>query len=145
VLQARSSFRTPAGTKITAVASYTGEPDLEPGDDAATVQPFVSPCDLLGTSAADRLVGTSRRELICGRPGRDVIYGRGGNDTIEAGSGADTVVAGPGRDRVDGGGGGDTIRVRDGERDVVDCGTETDVVLADRTDVLRRCERAQRR
>ena len=52
--------------------------------------------------------------------------------------------AGPGRDRVDGGGGGDTIRVRDGERDSVDCGTEQDTVYADRKDVLRHCERVRR-
>jgi Ca2+-binding RTX toxin-like protein len=54
------------------------------------------------------------------------------------------VIAGPGRDTVDGGGGGDTIRVRDGERDVVDCGTEQDTVIADGTDVLRHCERVRR-
>ena len=54
------------------------------------------------------------------------------------------MIAGTGRDVVDGGGGGDTIRVRDGERDIVDCGTETDVVVADRKDVLRGCERVRR-
>ena len=89
----------------------------------------MSPCDLLGTWGKDRLVGTSRGEWICARPGWDSIDGRGGNDRIEAGSGNDTVVGGTGRDRIDAGGGGDTIRIRDGERDVVDCGTETDVVV----------------
>lgn len=70
--------------------------------------------------------------------------GPAGLQASPTGSGADTVIAGSGRDVVDGGGGGDAIRVRDGERDVVDCGTETDVVVADRREVLRRCERVQR-
>jgi Ca2+-binding RTX toxin-like protein len=118
---------------------------VDPSDDTVEALADVSPCDLLGTWGRDRLVGTARAEWICGRPGWDFIDGRGGNDAIEAGSGADTVIAGPGRDTVEGGGGGDTIRVRDGVRDVVDCGTETDVVIADRKDVLRHCERVSRR
>ena len=130
---------------MTASTSYAGGGDVDPTDDTVEVLRDVSPCDLLGTWAADRLIGTRRGEWICGRPGWDSIDGRGGNDTIEAGSGVDTVIAGPGRDSVDGGGGGDTIRVRDGERDVVDCGTETDIVVADRKDVLRHCERVSRR
>lgn len=140
-----ASFEAPGDAKITAFGSYEGGGDLDAADDTAFVRALVSPCDLLGTWAADRLVGTGRGERICGRPGADVIDARGGRDVIEAGSGDDTVVAGAGRDVVDGGGGLDTIRVRDGERDVVDCGTEWDVVVADRKDVLRRCERVQRR
>jgi dipeptidyl aminopeptidase/acylaminoacyl peptidase len=145
VLTAKATFRRSGGVRITAAASYDGAGDVDPGDDAAVVQALVSPCDLLGTRAADRLAGTRRGERICGRPGGDVIDARGGNDVIEAGSGADTVIAGRGRDVVEGGGGVDTIRVRDRERDVVDCGTEPDVVFADRNDVLRRCERVVRR
>jgi hypothetical protein len=38
------------------------------------------------------------------------------------------------------------IIVRDGERDVVQCGSERDTVLADRKDVVARdCERVSRR
>jgi DNA-binding NarL/FixJ family response regulator len=43
-------------------------------------------------------------------------------------------------------GGRDVIMVRDGERDVVQCGSERDTVLADRRDVVARdCERVSRR
>jgi hypothetical protein len=140
-----TAFEAPGDAKITASGSYEGGGDLDPAVDTALVRALVSPCDLLGTWAPDRLVGTGRGERICGRPGADVIDARGGRDVIEAGSGDDTVVAGAGRDIVGGGGGLDTIRVRDGERDVVDCGTEWDVVVADRKDVLRRCERVKRR
>ena len=144
-LQGRTTFAGPGRTRVTASTSYAGGGDVDPTDDTVAVLREVSPCDVLGTWAADRLIGTRRGEWICGRPGWDFIDGRGGNDTIEAGSGVDIVVAGPGRDSVFGGGGGDTVRVRDGERDVVDCGTEIDVVVADRKDVLRHCERVSRR
>ena len=143
--EARATFTSPARTRITASVSYTGSGDADPADDAADALADVSPCDLLGTWSRDRLVGTRRSEWICARPGWDFIDARGGNDVVDAGSGVDTVIAGRGRDVVNGGGGGDTIRVRDGERDVVDCGTETDVVFADRKDVLRHCEKVQRR
>jgi hypothetical protein len=136
-------FGSSGGTLVTASASYRGT-DVDPLDDTASVTADVSPCLLLGTWGRDRLVGSKRGELICGRPGGDFIDAGGGNDTIQAGSGNDTVIAGSGRDRVDGGGGVDTIRVRDGERDVVDCGSEPDVAVADRIDVLRRCERVRR-
>ena len=142
---ARAIFRAPGQTRVTASASYAGGADADPTDDLAAALADVSPCDLLGTWGRDRLVGTRRGEWICARPGWDYIDARGGNDIIDAGSGVDTVIAGAGRDVVDSGGGGDTIRVRDGERDVVDCGTETDVVFADRKDVLRHCEKVQRR
>lgn len=144
VLQGRTTFASPGRTRVTASTSYAGGGDADPTDDTVEVLRDVSPCDVLGTWAADRLIGTRRGEWICGRPGWDYIDARGGNDVIDAGSGVDTVIAGPGRDRVDGGGGGDTIRVRDGERDVVDCGTEQDTVVADRKDVLRHCERVRR-
>jgi hypothetical protein len=145
VLGARTTFTGPGRTRVTASASYAGGGDVDPSDDAVELLRDVSPCDLLGTWGKDRLVGTSRGEWICARPGWDSIDGRGGNDRIEAGSGNDTVVGGTGRDRIDAGGGADTIRVRDGERDVVDCGSEADVVVADRKDVLRHCERVSRR
>jgi hypothetical protein len=144
-LQVETRFRDVGRTRVTASVSYAGGGDIDPADDTVVVERDVSPCDILGTWGADRLIGTARGEWICARPGWDYIDARGGNDTIDAGSGVDTVIAGPGRDVVNGGGGGDTIRVRDGQRDVVDCGTETDVVIADRKDVLRHCERVQRR
>jgi hypothetical protein len=45
------------------------------------------------------------------------------------------VIGGPGRGETAGGGGGDVVYVRDGLRDVVDCGA----------DALAHCERVTRR
>ena len=145
VLLGRVVFGTPGRPTVTASAAYAGGGDVDPTDDSEAVSPGVSSCDVLGTWGADRLVGTNRAELICGRPGKDVIDGRGGDDRIEAGSGDDTVRGGSGRDRVDGAGGADTIRVRDGRRDTVFCGSERDVVVADRLDrIARDCESIRR-
>ena len=47
---------------------------------------------------------------------------------------------GSGRDRINAGSGNDRINVRDGRRDVVNCGSGKDDVLADKSDVLRGCE-----
>jgi Tol biopolymer transport system component len=136
---------TPGLLGVAVTASYDGGPDVFPGDDRATVAAGVLPCDLVGTWGADRIEGTPRRDRICGRPGDDRIDAGAGNDYVDAGSGRDTVLAGRGRDTVRGGGGSDVIVARDGERDVVDCGTETDTVIADRKDVIRGCERVLRR
>lgn len=46
---------------------------------------------------------------------------------------------------LDGRRGNDLIDARDGERDLVYCGTGRDTVRADRQDVLHRCERVYRR
>jgi Ca2+-binding RTX toxin-like protein len=50
------------------------------------------------------------------------------------------VNGGSGNDRINGGSGNDRINVRDGRRDVVNCGSGRDDVLADKVDVLRGCE-----
>jgi hypothetical protein len=63
------------------------------------------------------------------------------------------LTGGPGADRLDGGGGSDRILARDGERDVVDCGTNTgrtnktperDVAFVDALDRVSHCERVFR-
>ena len=135
---------TVGNVQYTARITWQGEPDVNPAADVATAGATVAPCDIVGTWGNDKLIGTSGRDRICGRPGADRIEGGPGNDLIDAGSGADTVVGGKGRDTIDGGGGGDIILVRDGERDVVDCGTEQDVAVADQLDVLRHCEHVTR-
>jgi Ca2+-binding RTX toxin-like protein len=134
----------PGFARYTARVAWDGPPDVTPAADTATAGTTVAPCDLVGTWGADYLVGTAKPDRICGRPGPDRINGGPGDDRIDAGSGADTVVGGSGRDTIDGGGGGDLIFVRDGQRDVVDCGTEQDIVVADQLDVLKHCERATR-
>jgi Tol biopolymer transport system component len=144
-LRLDATSRIPGLLRVDAAASYEGGPDVFPGDNRATVAADVLACDLVGTWGADRLEGTARRDRICGRPGDDRIDAGAGNDYVDAGSGRDTVLAGRGRDTVRGAGGSDVIVVRDGERDVVDCGTETDTVIADRKDSVRGCERVLRR
>jgi hypothetical protein len=54
-------------------------------------------------------------------------------------------VGGPERDIGRGGAGNDTINVRDGQRDVVNCGPGRDNVTADEVDVVRNCEHVARR
>ena len=144
-LPLEASSRTPGLLRVGANASYDGRADVFPLDDRASVAADVLACDLVGTWRADRIEGTQRRDRICGRPGDDRIDAGAGNDDIDAGGGRDTVLAGRGRDTVHGGGESDVILVRDGERDVVDCGRDSDTVLVDRRDVTRNCERVLRR
>jgi hypothetical protein len=112
---------------------------------------------IYGDSGADTLIGVAGSDRIYGGPGNDTINGGGRfvrgdrRDRISGGSGADTLFdfqsgresAG---DRFSGGPGNDKIDDRDGNRDVIDCGTGRDSVVADRRDkVARNCERVRRR
>jgi glucose/arabinose dehydrogenase len=124
-----------------------GPPPPPPGDgDARTC---VGP-RLLGTAGKDRLIGGPGRDRIAGRRGRDWIAGRGGEDCLRGGRGrdrifggrgADRIWGGRGRDRIRGGPGDDVIFARDGRRDTIRCGAGKDVVVADRKDRVRGCER----
>ena len=106
----------------------------------------VLPCLTIGTTSADNLRGTPGRDSICGRGGADRIDARGGKDFVDAGAGDDTIIGGAGRDRIDAGVGNDVVLVRDGQRDTVTCGSDRDVVIADRLDrVAADCERIYRR
>ena len=109
-------------------------------------------------------------DYIAGHGGNDTLYGEAGGDRIEGGNGADTIyggrgqnllIGGTGQDRVYGGGGGErrgggrggrrqdringgrgseTIRVRDGYRDVVNCGGPgDDISNRDPIDVFSNC------
>jgi Ca2+-binding RTX toxin-like protein len=94
---------------------------------------------LLGGPGNDLLVGSNQSDSLDGGPGNDIV--RGGAD-------GDLLVGGPGRDAIYGGGGRDLIYARDGQRDVVSCGTnrtrngpEGDAAYVDRIDVVSRdCE-----
>jgi Ca2+-binding RTX toxin-like protein len=137
-------------------------------------------CRIVGTSGPDVLYGTPLADLIIGLggddrlqavstdttgdtlegdEGNDVLVGGDRPDTLRGGPGADRLNGGasgddlwggPGRDLLNGGGGSDLIDARDGERDVVSCGTnavkstapsETDSAYVDRKDVVSRdCE-----
>jgi Ca2+-binding RTX toxin-like protein len=92
-----------------------------------------------------------------GGPGDDLIFANLGRDTTEGGEGNDRLFAlairdvdGPNDelgDIVRGGAGDDRIAVRDGERDVVNCGDGNDLALLDFKDVIEdgSCEQIRRR
>ncbi len=106
--------------------------------------------------------GTRGPDLLAGGPRADAICLRGGRDRVSAGSGPDVVYApsatrralsrmtfgapgwGPPGSRIRTGPGNDRILVRNGLRDAVACGPGIDRVVADRFDVLTRCERVAR-
>src|SRR5262249_43414170 len=91
-------------------------------------------CARIGTVESDSIVGTAGADRICGLPGSDTIDGLAGNDQLDGGDGNDTIDGGRGRDRIYGGAGYDVILARDGEPDTIDCGTQADTVIADRSD-----------
>jgi hypothetical protein len=153
------------------VGIYVAEPD------AAAARRITNDCRIVGTEGDDELHGTALADVLAGLAGNDRLFAEdpgymgdtleGGSgadrltgdyqrDTLEGGSGADVIRGGPsgdlldggyGRDRLDGEGGRDVILARDGERDVIVCGTnqpgtpELDTVTVDYFDaVARDCE-----
>jgi Tol biopolymer transport system component len=109
---------------------------------------------LTGSLGSDVIQGGARSDTIDGKEGRDLLYGGLGDDLIHGGTGNDRLFGGRGNDRLYGGNGRDRllagpghdrVSARDGERDLVDCGTGRDVVIADRRDLVAgNCETASR-
>ena len=113
------------------------------------------PDTLKGTKASNHIEGLGANEsategdLIQGFAGNDVLHGDAGGDRIEGGNdndsifggkGEDVLIGGSDNDHINGGSGGDIIKVKDGQRDVVDCeGGNDNVQNRDRIDVLRNC------
>ncbi len=113
------------------------------------------PDTLKGTNAANHIEGLGGNEsvtfgnLIQGHGGKDTLYGNRGGDRIEGGSGNDVVfgdlgedvlIGGSGNDHINGGSTGDIIRVKDGQRDVVNCeGGNDNVQNRDKIDMLHNC------
>lgn len=113
-----------------------------PADDSNSInnettillRPFA--CSAVGTQESDTLTGTAGRDSLCGLDGADRLSGLQGRDLLRGG---------PGSDRLIGGAGNDTILARDGERDTIDCGPNTDTAIVDRLDrVARNCENVLR-
>jgi Ca2+-binding RTX toxin-like protein len=75
-------------------------------------------------------------ERIIGSPFGDILMGDDGATLFEGGAGDDTIDPGGGKDAVSGDAGADAIDARDRKRDVLHCGSEADVVLADKQDVV---------
>jgi Ca2+-binding RTX toxin-like protein len=87
------------------------------GDDRLTAVPqYFSGDTLDGGAGDDTLTGSFEGDSLDGGPGNDVLRG---------GASADLLVGGPGRDTLNGEGGQDLVLARDGERDVVSCGTNS--------------------
>jgi hypothetical protein len=119
---------------------------------------------VVGGQGNDAQQGGPGNDLLVGGPGNDDQDGGAGNDAVFANGGNDVSHGGAGNDRlfalarVDVHGSGDTagdtvygddgtdrIFVRDGERDVVDCGAGDDRVRADFQDVVNtNCEHVVR-
>ena len=110
---------------------------------------------LVGHEGADRLVGGGGRDSLDGGSGDDVLdgggdldrlFGAGGSDTLRGGGGPDVISGGSGADRVDAGKDNDVVRVRDGWRDTVACGSgRADIVFVDLRDLVASdCERVER-
>lgn len=68
------------------------------------------------------------------------ISGGSGNDTIDGGEGKDSLTGGADGDTLRGLGGDDRIFAKDGERDTVDCGLQTDTFDVDSIDNFGNCE-----
>ena len=134
--------------------------------DLDDVGDLVSRDRLYGGPGADSSFGGDGNDFLAGGFGPDQQQGGAGDDTIFANQGRDVTDGGEGNDRlfalsrkdvhgpgdeagdtVRGGNGDDRIAVRDGERDVVNCGPGIDTALLDFKDVVEdgSCEVVSRR
>jgi len=98
-----------------------------------------------GDGGDDRLWGGNGRDRLVGGAGNDLLYGGLKRDVIIGGVGDDQIIPGTGQDLVRAGAGNDVINARDGSRDVIECASGADRVIADRRDRLRGCEQVTRR
>ena len=101
-----------------------------------------------GDFGGDTLEGQGGNDVLLGSERGDTLEGGFGNDVLSGGAGPDLLFGGPGRDVLRGEGGRDLIYARDGQRDVVSCGTnvsrstgpEADIAYVDRIDRVSGCE-----
>jgi hypothetical protein len=112
--------RTGPGPFHGMTVSLDGSPNDGVNGDSGNVSPDVENID--GTHLADALVGSPTPNRLDGKAGDDAISGGGGVDSLVGGLGADAIDA------------------KDGDSDDVDCGADTDTVLADGADRLVDCE-----
>jgi Ca2+-binding RTX toxin-like protein len=83
-------------------------------------------------------------ESVVGSAAPDTITGDNQASTLDGGSGEDVIDGGAGTDQLAGGTGADVLRSRDGVRDTVSCGQESDLAIVDLKDVVRDCELVDR-
>ena len=100
-----------------------------------------------GGPGNDTLTGTNGPDTLVGGPGNDDLEGLRGPDRIFGGPGDDLLFDGENnrgaRDILVGGSGNDTLFPGQfmPSQDVAMCGTGTDTVFADPTDIVIGCER----
>ncbi len=118
---------------------------------------------LEGRGGNDRLSGEGGNDLVSGGDGNDTLNGGAGPDTVQGGNGNDTMTASVGGDSFSGGAGDDSMEggtsidrffggpgadstdARDGNAELVDCGTEVDFADVDlRDNVADNCENVDR-
>jgi hypothetical protein len=90
------------------------------------------------------LEGGRGNDTLVGGMLADLLEGESGNDHVAGGGGGDEISGGRGQDRLEGGRGPDSFTAADLERDDIRCGPGRDLVLVDRLDRLRGCERGAR-
>ncbi|HET8951857.1 MAG TPA: calcium-binding protein [Solirubrobacteraceae bacterium] len=79
-------------------------------------------------------------EDVTAGAGDDEVIGNGADNALDGGAGSDRLDGAGGVDRYVGGPGADAVFARDGLRESVDCGTESDAGEADTNDELAACE-----
>jgi hypothetical protein len=94
-------------------------------------------------SGADTLRGGEGNDVLSGGPGDDFLFGDAGLGLPPA-TGNDDLNGGTGSDQIWGEDGSDQITSRDEVADVVQCGAETDFVVADALDETLDCETVDR-
>jgi Ca2+-binding RTX toxin-like protein len=120
-----------------------------PGVDRTTYERIRAPVVVtLDDQADDGQLGEgdnvgSDVEDVNGGDDENTLTGSGAPNTLQAGTGEDYVDGASATDTLIGGASADTVRSRDGERDVVQCGDGPDFAIADPQDsVSGECERA---
>ena len=99
---------------------------------------------ILGEAGKDGLSGNAGNDKVRGGTEDDRVFGREGDDGLSGNAGNDLLDGGPGTDRLFGREGNDRIVASDGTRDMVDCGSGRDTVVADEADRVRNCEKVNR-
>jgi Tol biopolymer transport system component len=106
-----------------------------------------------GPYVGNELDGGDGNDLLRGGSWSDRLFGGPGNDTLLGGLNSDRLTGGSGTDILRGQGGQDLLFSRDGEADLVDCGTnigktnktlENDKAYVDSFDLVVHCEKVFR-
>ena len=109
------------------------------------------PDNMLGGSGNDALMGDHGSDSVVGGSGKDIVNGEEGGDRVVGGEGPDWVVSGDVRDTpkntLSGGDGDDALIAnnRPATKDIVSCDGGSDLVVADRKDLVADdCEKVRR-